>query len=229
MANALVIGAGDPSAGGSSRLLLGSGVTGDVPLYDDASHLIDFEPPHMTDPGASPYPAVPPYPYRTHGIAAGDFDGDGRLELGVLNGGRAMDPPIVREPDRLFDFSGPGMGKTVRIELRGNGVTDGRDAIGARAYVEVVSSAGTRRVFQTVLAGSGFSAQNERVLTFGLGHDRAERLAILWPSGCVQLVHELPSKPGATLVVDEACGTCPGAATAAQAWLDPDAAGCTLP
>jgi len=221
----LVIGAGDPAAGGMSRLLLSNGTSGEIPLYEDASHLIDFEPQHGIDPTAAPYPEIPPYPYRTHGIAAADFDGDGRLELGVLNGGRAIDASIVREPDQLFDFSGPGVGKTFRVRLRGNGVTDGRDAIGARAYVEIASPKGTRRVFQTVLAGSGFSAQNERTLTFGLGHDRAERLVVLWPSGCVQIVDGLPSRSSAAIVVEEACSICSGTTP----WLDPDAALCTGP
>jgi hypothetical protein len=226
----LAVGAGNPQAGKRSRLLLSRGETSEgIPLFTDASLLIDFAPPHGIDPAAPPFPEIPPYPYRTHGMAAGDADGDGHLELAVVSGGPASGPPIVREPNRLFKFSGAGLGGTFRVHLKGNGTTDSRDAIGARAYIEIPAFAGTRRVFQTVLAGSGFSAQNERTLTFGLGRDtRVSRLAILWPSGCLQVLEDQPVTPS-PLVVNEACWKCPGAPGPVQVWLDPDVYYCSRP
>jgi hypothetical protein len=226
----LAIGAGDPKAGKRNRLLLSREVRADeIPLFEDASALIDFEPQHGIDPAMPPFPEIPPYPYRGHGMAAGDADGDGRLELGSVNGGPAAAPAIGREPNRFFRFSGAGMGRTFRAHLRGNGVTDGRDAIGARAYVVIASPSGGRRVFQTVLGGSGFSAQNERVLTFGLGNDtEVSRLAVLWPSGCLQVLNR-PGPAGSLLIVDQSCWECPGAPGPVQGWLDPDAYGCSQP
>lgn len=227
----LVIGAGGPSQGTKSRLLLSRGIDAEaIPVFEDASALIDFEPPHGIDPAAPPYPQIPPYPYRTHGMAAGDADEDGGLELAVVDGGPAQGPAIVREPNRLFRFSGPGRGHTFRAFLKGNGLTDSRDAIGARAYVEIRDPIGaTRRVFQTVLAGSGFSAQNERTLTFGLGGETSvSRLMILWPSGCLQAIDDPRSSPS-PLVVEEACWSCRTSPGPVQAWLDPDAYGCARP
>ncbi|MBI1951499.1 MAG: CRTAC1 family protein [Acidobacteria bacterium] len=226
----LAIGAGNPTRGEKNRLLLSRRIDGEgIPLFEDAGDLIDFEPGHGIDPGSPPYPQVPPYPYRGHGMAAGDVDGDGHLELGVVNGGPARSPAIVREPNRLFRFTGPGLGATFRALLRGDGTSDGRDAIGARAYVEIPGSEGRRRVFQTVLGGSGFSAQNERTLTFGLGGEtQVSRLSVLWPSGCLQVVDSPPAS-ASSLLVEQACWSCPAAPGPVQAWLDPDAYGCARP
>ncbi len=226
----LVIGAGEPSTGVRNRLLLSRRLDGDIPQFDDASALIDFEPPHGIDPASSPYPEIPAYPYRSHGISAADFDGDGHLEVGIVNGGPANAPALVREPDRLFRFAGPGLGNVFRAHLRGNGLSDSRDAIGARAYVEIDSTAGKRRVFQTVLAGSGFSAQNEGTLTFGLGNDTGvSRLAILWPSGCLQMLDAPTQRTSSTIVVDQVCWTCPNRPGPVEAWLEPDLHSCSPP
>ncbi len=223
----LAIGAGHVEIGKSNRLLLSRMIANGIPLFDDTSALIDFEPPHGIDPALPPYPEIPPYPYRTHGMAAADIDGDGHLELGVMNGGPAVGLDIVREPNRLFQFSGQGLGSTFRVRLRGNGLTDSRDAIGTRAYVEIPSGAGFRRVFQTVLSGSGFSAQNELTLTFGLKNDTSvSRLAVLWPSGCIQILDNPGAGSPSPLVMDETCWTCPGAPGPVEAWLNPDAYGC---
>jgi len=72
-----------------------------------------------------------------------------------------------------------------------------------------------------VLAGSGFSAQNERTLTFGLARGQAARLAVLWPSGCVQFVERPVSSPSRPLVVEQECAGCATPARPVEAWLAP--------
>lgn len=169
-------------------------------------------------------------------MSAADIDGDGSLELAVGNGGLERSPPDVREPNRLFRFSGTGLGATLRMSLRGNGVTDSRDAIGARAYVEIPAESGreSRRVYRTVTSSSGFSAQNEMTLTFGLGDDNeVSRVAILWSSGCLQVLNgdaRGSLTAGSFLTIEQgSCWTCSVSPGTVEAWLEPDAHGCSSP
>jgi hypothetical protein len=69
------------------------------------------------------------------------------------------------------------------VELEGD--TSNRSAIGAR--VDLAWDGRTLR--QDVLAASGFSAQNQRRLHFGLGASAAvDRVTITWPSGRRQTI-----------------------------------------
>ena len=71
----------------------------------------------------------------------------------------------------------------IGVELEGTSGNTG--AIGAA--VELVWN-GARQV-QVVSGGSGFSAQNQRRLHYGLGtHAAVERIVIRWPSGRRQVI-----------------------------------------
>jgi hypothetical protein len=66
---------------------------------------------------------------------------------------------------------------------RGSGACSNRSAVGAQ--VEVFWGGG--RQLQQIAGGSGFCAQNQARLHFGLGaHDAVERVVIRWPSGKTQ-------------------------------------------
>ncbi len=74
------------------------------------------------------------------------------------------------------------------IEFELEGTTSNRAAIGAEVRV---FWQGRQRV-QQVSGGSGFCAQNQRRLHFGLGKDeQVEKAEIRWPSGRVQTVTQL--------------------------------------
>ena len=65
------------------------------------------------------------------------------------------------------------------------GTASNRSAIGARVEVQWAG----RRQMQEVSGGSGFSAQNDRRLHYGLGAASAvDRVLIRWPSGRSQVI-----------------------------------------
>jgi hypothetical protein len=74
------------------------------------------------------------------------------------------------------------------IEFELEGTASNRSAIGA----QVELSWNDRKQIQEVSGGSGFSAQNDRRLHFGLGKDvQLKNAVIRWPSGKVQTIDNL--------------------------------------
>ena len=114
-------------------------------------------------------------------VALADFDGRGALDVVVAN---QRGPLLLYRnevaPERhwiAFDLEGG-----CRTDSGGGGCSN-RSAIGAQ--VEVFWDG--RQQVQEVLGGSGFSAQNDRRLHFGLGTAQAvDRVIIRWPSGTTQ-------------------------------------------
>jgi hypothetical protein len=78
------------------------------------------------------------------------------------------------------------------IEFKLEGTKSNRSAIGA----EVTLYWNGQKQVQEVSGGSGFSAQNQRRLHFGLGRDpQIEKAVVRWPSGTVQtLDHPAPDQ-----------------------------------
>jgi hypothetical protein len=111
-------------------------------------------------------------PKVARGLAYGDFDRDGDIDLLVTTnqGGAFLYRNDVTSGFRF-------------LRLRLIGTRSNRDAVGA--VVRVTTPAGTQS--RMVKTGSSYLSQSELALTFGLaGRDRADRMTIEWPSGASQ-------------------------------------------
>jgi hypothetical protein len=106
------------------------------------------------------------------GLAYGDFDRDGDLDLLLTtNNG----PAYLYRNDQLAG------NRSIRFRLVGT--KSNRDAIGASVRI---ASGGVNQS-RMVKSGSSYLSQSELPLTFGLGKsDRVESVVIHWPSGRVE-------------------------------------------
>ena len=111
-------------------------------------------------------------PRVARGLAAGDIDGDGDLDLLVTQNGGA--PALLRNDPA----PGAAPPRFLRLRLHGRGAN--RAAVGALARMTAGGVTQTR----LVRTGSSYLSQSELTLTFGLGAaTRVDRLSIRWPGG----------------------------------------------
>jgi hypothetical protein len=103
------------------------------------------------------------------GLACGDFDRDGDLDLLLTtNNGPAF----------LYRNDQTAGNRSIRFRLRGT--KSNRDAVGAVVKIYYSGQMQSR----TVRGGSSYLSQSELPVTFGLGkRDKVERATIDWPSG----------------------------------------------
>lgn len=114
----------------------------------------------------------------SRGVLVGDITGDLQPDLIVRNAGGG--------PLQIYENRFPPMNRLV-VSLRGT--RSNRLGIGARIVAEIKGRQLTRELFPT----DNFYAQQASQARFGLGHaDTVSRLTIHWPSGYIQVLHDVP-------------------------------------
>jgi hypothetical protein len=121
-------------------------------------------------------------PVVGRGLAWADYDNDGLPDLAFSHNGG----PVALLRNRTDTANA-----WLRLELVGDGKRSNRNAIGARVAVE---AEGVKQVRFVNGGGSYLSASDRRLLVGLGGANRANRVAVTWPSGKVQVFADLGAR-----------------------------------
>jgi enediyne biosynthesis protein E4 len=114
---------------------------------------------------------------RHRGMAAGDLDGDGRLDVVAT---------ALASPAEIWMNRSAGPAHWLEIALEGT--KSNRDGIGAR--LKVISKSGAQ--YNQMTTSTGYASSAHGPVHFGMGPDsKADEIEIRWPSGTVQVLKDV--------------------------------------
>ncbi|MEQ1825204.1 MAG: CRTAC1 family protein [Pirellula sp.] len=113
----------------------------------------------------------------SRGVAIADLNNDGRLDIVINNN---------NEVPAIYLNQLAGSGNWMRMILAA-GENSNRDAIGASVQILLDKEGKECKLSRWVEAGTGYSAQSDTRLHFGLGDaEQIKLLRITWPDGCLE-------------------------------------------
>ena len=131
--------------------------------------------------------------HNSRGVAFGDFDNDGDLDILIMNRNEA--PSLLRN-------DAPPANRWIKIRLEGT--RSNRGAIGAR----VLAHYNGKVQAQTLTCQCSYISVNDPRLHFGLGDAKTADFDIFWPSGLKETYKSLAA--GQLYTIREGTGVVPG-------------------
>ncbi len=131
--------------------------------------------------------------HPSRGVAFGDFDNDGDLDILIMN---------LNEPPTLLRNDAPKGNNWIKVRLEGT--KSNRSACGAT----VVARYAGKTQAQALLSQASYVSSNDPRLHFGLGAATSADIEVRWPSGAVE---KYPAQPANRLItILEGKGVVPG-------------------
>jgi hypothetical protein len=131
-----------------------------------------------------------------YGLAVGDYNDDGYVDMFVVNNSGLGAAPGERVPFKSILYRNvPGVNRWLKV--RTEGVESNRDGIGARVYAK----AGALRQIREQRGGESYLCAHSPELGFGFGGVQTlDSLVVTWPSGVVDVYTDVPTNQVLTVV-----------------------------